>query len=477
MRKVVLPSTLIGISPCTVAHHETENRTPRMMSSDSPEPPALSWWQRMRQSLMPVIVGLAIALLLLAFVIGQTVLAQREARTRAIYEGNMLLALQQVRAAMLDAETGQRGFLLTDKATYLTPYRDAKNRLTGAMGYLVRLKQETDDPDIDGHIARLDALTQSKFIELDRSVALASAGFSAQARAIVDSDLGQHEMDAIRAEIAAMHAERAEARKASFERAAQLERRLLPLIAVLGIAIIMLIVAGMRAEHSRARAMAQAAQANALRDANERAQLLARELNHRVKNLFSVILSIVALSGRKQADAHEVVTDIRARIRALSLAHAASQGVGAGAGADLGSVIARTMEPYADEEGIRVCIEGPAVKLPVRMVTPLGLIVHELATNAMKYGALSRETGKVRIDWRITPDAFGELEVSLCWSETGGPALHVKPGGPEGTGFGSQMTELAARQLGGTILREWPETGAVARLTFPLPTDFHETDR
>ena len=470
----MLSCTLIGTSPCTVAHHETENRTPRMMSSDSPDPPALSWWQRMRQSLMPVIVGLAIALLLLAFVIGQTVLAQREARTRAMYEGNMLLALQQVRAAMLDAETGQRGFLLTGKDTYLAPYHDAKNRLAGAMAYLVRLKRETNDPDIDDHIARLDMLTQSKFIELDRSVALASAGFSEQARAIVDSDLGQHEMDAIRAEIAAMHAERAEARKGGFERAAQLERRLLPLIAVLGIAIIMLIVAGMRAERSRARAMAQAAQAQALHDANERAQLLARELNHRVKNLFSVILSIVALSGRKQADAHEVVTDIRARIRALSLAHAASQG--ADARADLGDVIVRTMEPYADEEGLRVRIEGPPLELPVRMVTPLGLIVHELATNAMKYGALSRETGKVEIDWRIAPDAFDEPEVSLCWIETGGPALHVQSGGPEHPGFGSRMTELAARQLGGAILYEWPETGAVARLRFPLPTDFHETD-
>jgi two-component sensor histidine kinase len=160
------------------------------------------------------------------------------------------------------------------------------------------------------------------------------------------------------------------------------------------------------------------------------------------------------------------VNDIRARIHALSLAHAASQGAQAGARVALGPVIAKTMEPYADEDGRRVRVNGPEVELPVRMVTPIGLIVHELATNAIKYGALSVEDGAVDISWEIAPDGEAGPQLALSWIERGGPPVAGTAGGG---GFGSQMTQLAASQLGGAIEREWPTTGAVARVRFPLP--------
>lgn len=429
-------------------------------------PAALSWRRWLRQSMAPVIAGLAITLLALGLTIGQTMMAQREARTRVMHEGNALLAIHEIRGAMLDAETGQRGFLLIGKTGYLGPYVDAHARIQAGLASLARLKTQTGDERLDGHIQRLEALVSTKFVELDRSVVLARAGFSEQARAIVDSDLGRHEMDAIRAELTALHDERTSERLASFKRAAALENRLIPLMIVLGAAIIALVVAGLRSERNRARAAAEAAQAAALREANEHAQLLARELNHRVKNLFSVILSIITLSGRKQASSREVVDDIRARVRALSLAHATSQGVGVEARAPLGAIVARTLEPYADGAGERVRVSGPEVELPDRMATPLGLIIHELATNAIKYGALSNETGAVEVRWELAP---GGDEVSLNWIETGGPALSFDTGTPGHAGFGSQMTDLAARQMGGRCEREWPPGGAVARLRFPLP--------
>ena len=115
---------------------------------------------------------------------------------------------------------------------------------------------------------------------------------------------------------------------------------------MLGLAIQALIYAGLRAERSRSQAQAEAEQAGALRGANERTELLARELNHRVKNLFSVILSIVSMSGRKQAASREVVDDIRARIRALSLAHSASQGNSGTSRVDLGPVIVTVMSSW-----------------------------------------------------------------------------------------------------------------------------------
>jgi two-component sensor histidine kinase len=273
-------------------------------------------------------------------------------------------------------------------------------------------------------------------------------------------------MDAIRSGIAGMSVERANARHDAFARAEALERRLLPLVAGLSVVILILVYAGFRAERSRSLAQAEAEQAGALREANARAELLARERNHRVKNLFSVILSIVTLSGRKQASSREVVEDIRARVRALSLAHSASQGGYGTARIELGPVIAKTMEPYADDGGLRVRVEGPEIDLPARTVTPIGLIVHELATNAVKYGALSVEGGMVDIGWNVEESEAGPRLV-LHWVETGGPPL---PAGvaEAGEGFGSKMTTLAAGQLRGTIEREWPAAGAVARLKFPL---------
>lgn len=422
----------------------------------------------------PVFFGLTVTLLALALVIMQTIFAQREARARAMNEGDTLLALQHVMQTMLDAETGQRGYVLTGNRDYLQPYVETKSRVDKTITRLHAIAKASDDSRSAERISWLAALADAKFSEMDRTIALTRSGLKAEAMELVYSDFGKQQMDAIRIEIARQSAEKARQRREAFASADTFEQRLIPLIAVLGLAIVALIFAGFRAERNRATAAAEAEQAVALREANERTQLLARELNHRVKNLFSVILSIVALSGRKQAPAAEVVENIRARIHALSLAHAASQGVHGEHGADLHQIVARTMEPYADAEGRRVRIDGPSVQLPARVVTPIGLIIHELATNAVKYGALSAEEGTVTIAWGITARQDA-ADLELTWIENGGPALSIEsktPGDgriPGKAGFGSQMTGLAARQLGGTIEREWPASGAIARLRFPMP--------
>jgi two-component sensor histidine kinase/CHASE3 domain sensor protein len=412
--------------------------------------------------MMPVFVGLTAALLTLGLVIGQTIVAQREARDRAMYEGDVLLALNQLMTTMLDAETGQRGFLLTGKSGYLAPYIAAKQRRARAAERLQGFAAKSSRPQFSQRMAHVDRMTDAKFGEMDRTIALAQAGFKDQAMALVQADFGKMQMDEIRHEIASIGAARARDRSNAFARAALLERRLLPLVGVLSLAIMALVYFGFRAERSRSLAEVEAEQAAALREANARTELLARELNHRVKNLFSVILSIVTLSGRKQASGREVVEDIRARIRALSLAHSASQGGYGTAQVELGPVIVKTMEPYADRDGARVRVSGPEVHLPARMVTPIGLIIHELATNAIKYGALAVEAGAVDVRWDVDGEAL-----TLSWIETGGPAIDAETAA--GAGFGSQMTTLAAGQLGGAIEREWPASGAVARIKFPLP--------
>lgn len=416
--------------------------------------------------MMPLIVALAAALMALALVIGQTIVAQRDARASAQIEGDTLFILNGLMSAVLDGETGQRGYLLTGKPDYLAPYLDAKQRRDLAMARLREVSARTGDTALFNALADLDRTTDARFDEMGRSVTLAKAGFRDQAVALIQADFGKMQMDAIRREVSRLSLERTDRRRAAFARTEALEDRLLPLIAVLGMAIIALIYAGFRAERRRSLAEAEAGQAQALRKANDRAELLARELNHRVNNLFTVILSIVSLSGRKPGPNGEVVEDIRARIRALSLAHSASQGGYGTAAVQLGPVIGRTMQPYADDQGIRVRVAGPEVELPARLVTPIGLIIHELATNAVKYGALSTPEGTVDIRWELEQAAQAR-QLVLIWIEAGGPPVDAD--GARMTGFGSQMTTLAAGQLGGAIEREWPPEGAVARLKFPLP--------
>lgn len=418
--------------------------------------------------MMPVFLGLTAALVALALVIGQTIVTQRDARQRAMAEGDTLLALQSVMRVMLEAESSQRGYVLTGKGEYLPPYLAAQQRLAPTIKALRDAAARSRDDHSISQVDWIASIADAKFAEMDRTVALTRTGLRPQALQIIDSDIGREQMEAIRTAIADESRRKAELRRQAFDRAEGLELRLIPLIGVVGAAILALIYAGFRAERSRAQAEADAAQSDALREANARAELLARELNHRVKNLFSVILAIVTLSARRVGSGADVVETIRARIHALSLAHASTQAATGSGDVPLSPVIASTMEPYADAEGRRVQLDGPDIQLPVRMVTPIGMIIHELATNAVKYGALSAESGQVEIRWDRLRDGLAETVV-LEWSETGGPAL-LEQNLSARKGFGSQMTTLAAGQLGGTIERLWPPTGAVVRLTFPLPT-------
>jgi two-component sensor histidine kinase/CHASE3 domain sensor protein len=419
--------------------------------------------------MIPFLAGLTAALLALALVIARTSFAQNEARGHAETESDALFALNDLMSAMLNAETGQRGYLLTGKADHLTPYHRASQRRLRAIARLREIAAKAPDISSSEDLDRLDRMTADKFSELDRSVALAQAGFKAQALALIQADLGRIQMEAIRREIDRQSLNAATRRREAFARTDALELRLLPLSGILGLAIVALVYAGFRSEGRRRLAEAEAAQADALRAAKEQTDLLARELNHRVKNLFAVILSIVALSSRKQAPSDEIVDDIRARIRALSLAHAASQGEDYGTSqVELGAVIAKTTAPYADAGGQRVRADGPRVMLPAAMVTPIGLIIHELATNAVKYGALSMPEGAVEIDWRIDDTDPDAPHVALTWAETGGPPVdHTQAGAPS-TGFGSRMTAASAAQLGGRLDREWLPSGLVTRLWFPM---------
>jgi PAS domain S-box-containing protein len=197
------------------------------------------------------------------------------------------------------------------------------------------------------------------------------------------------------------------------------------------------------------------------RQAEERERLLAREVDHRAKNLLAVVQSIVQLT--RAEDIGGFTRSLSGRIQSLARAHsllAASRWEGA----DLNQLMTEELAPFAARGSGRVAISGPAIKLRPEAAQALGLVIHELATNAAKYGALSGEAGQVSIDWSM---AAGSEAPRLCinWRERGGPAV---VGAPTRRGFGSTVMRASVeRQLKGKVRLDWEPDGLSCELALP----------
>ncbi|WP_404381491.1 sensor histidine kinase [Caenispirillum salinarum] len=204
----------------------------------------------------------------------------------------------------------------------------------------------------------------------------------------------------------------------------------------------------------------------ACEEAEARAQTLAREMKHRVKNAFSLALSIAGMSFRRAAtlqDAEEAfIGRLQAMVRAQDLVEP-----GKDAAVDLRELAARTLAPYRPDAGAeRLAIEGPRVLLPAEKAKALAMAFHELATNAAKYGALSAAGGRVALRWRVEPAPGGD-ELAVEWRERGGPS--VSP--PAHRGFGSRLVEKAlAHDLGGSTELTFDPGGVVCTIRAPVPT-------
>ena len=207
------------------------------------------------------------------------------------------------------------------------------------------------------------------------------------------------------------------------------------------------------------------------RFAQEQQGLLVQELNHRIKNLFAITSGMISLSARSATTPKEYATNILGRLEALALAHdliLPSAHGDAGTNADptsLEMLLRKILSPYLDARsdscGARLVLDGPAVPLGARTVTTFALIVHELATNAAKYGALSVEKGSLRITWKCLDDTL-----VMKWEESGGPTLS---GPPKSEGFGTVLSNHSVRgQFGGALSHKWDVSGLSVELTVPM---------
>jgi PAS domain S-box-containing protein len=198
----------------------------------------------------------------------------------------------------------------------------------------------------------------------------------------------------------------------------------------------------------------------------EEREMIAHELSHRIKNIFSVIAGLIGLSARQNPAIRETADDLRDRILALGRAHDfvrphsadSAPRVGQGQG-HLWGILDQIFAPYRGPEGARILLSGDDPRIDDRSATPLALLFHELATNAAKYGALSVASGRVHIHVRAQDGM-----VHIDWREEGGPV--VTPAVADG--FGSRLMTLSVeRQLGGRIARDWQVEGLRISLAIP----------
>ena len=405
---------------------------------------------------------IAITALAMFFVIVlaiRTVEAERTEREQAQLTNDVLNELRDISRASLNAETGQRGYLLTLDRRYLAPYYSGRDQIEPSLKRLHALVEPRANARQTELLDQIDVLSRSRFDELGRSIALVQSANLIEARRLILTDEGQEAMERLRRAVREMEAIELKLLDRAMADTARAEGRVLPLLGgLLGLLAISLIAAAMLIARS-ARAEAEAAQAQVLAAARDRADLLARELNHRVKNLFAVILAIVKLSARDAPEAKAVTESITERIQALLKAHEVSQGELDKPTVSLAALVETTLAPYRSDELI-ASIDGPAVTLHARSITPLGLMLHELTTNAVKYGGWSRPGGVIAVDWQVDAET-----VILSWREVGRTITEV----PQRQGFGSMLITSSARQLEGSIEREF--TNAGARITIRFPVD------
>lgn len=195
--------------------------------------------------------------------------------------------------------------------------------------------------------------------------------------------------------------------------------------------------------------------------AEQQAQLASRELVHRIKNVFAVVNGMLGLTAREFPVAREGFAAARERLNALAAANdLLRDGVEAASAHEL---LRRLAEPYRVAGEERIVLAGDDWPIDAPTATGLALIIHELATNAVKYGALSRDNGRVAMTSRVEGDT-----IRLEWRELGGPAVAEAP---TRQGFGTVLAERTLAGLGGAMTRDWTHDGLVATVTLRARRD------
>lgn len=195
----------------------------------------------------------------------------------------------------------------------------------------------------------------------------------------------------------------------------------------------------------------------ARKQAEQRMMLLAYEVDHRSNNLLAVTQAMLRLT--KAETAAEFQAAFQGRLSALANVQRLFS-ESRWTGASLKTIVEEELRPYAGADGERISIAGDDLRLPATLAQSIAVAVHELATNAAKYGALSTPSGRLEIRWETN----GADPLVLHWSERGGPSVNEPP---TRKGFGIGAVDGIIRTLRGRITRQWKPEGLVCQMAFP----------
>lgn len=206
----------------------------------------------------------------------------------------------------------------------------------------------------------------------------------------------------------------------------------------------------------------------ASRKVEQRQALLVRELHHRVRNTLAVVQSLLGATARRSESMEEFYHSFSGRIASLARTQAILT-EDYWQTASLQDMARAELKPFGEEAQPRFALHGPSVELNADLAVPLGMAIHELASNAVKFGALSAETGQVELTWDVQ-NADGKRKVCLEWTEQGGPPVHP----PEHAGFGATLlTKVLPRQVDATVDVQFRADGLRCRIEAPLPEQRH----
>lgn len=198
-----------------------------------------------------------------------------------------------------------------------------------------------------------------------------------------------------------------------------------------------------------------------------REELLIREIEHRGRNLLAIVNSIVQLTNAGSVDTFR--SAISGRLRALARTHdvIARTATSASATTDFSVILRDEFAPYLEPGDARLTMTGGELTLDAAMAQSLALVVHELVTNAAKYGALSNSVGRLDIRWSVERGDGAVPVLKLAWRESGGPPVSK----PTRTGFGSTVINFLVQQSpGGAVCHRWEADGLGVEFTLPLPS-------
>lgn len=202
----------------------------------------------------------------------------------------------------------------------------------------------------------------------------------------------------------------------------------------------------------------------------EEREVLTNELEHRLKNVFATMNAVITLSQRHASTSGELAQKLKERLNSMARSSLLLRGTNHNGPATLNAVVEQALSPFGTKDCNRFTLSGPTIVATGQTSVVLSLILHELGTNAAKYGALSNGKGHVDIAWKETvpPDSPDDPRLEIVWRETNGPSPANFD--LERKGFGSTLISRVIAMLNGEARMEFPDSGAVVTMTIPLST-------